>query len=126
MWARGRLGKISAELRDLVGRTARSLPGTRPFDDGVNFGVEGLFKFHFDEQRAVLWFELMARPVDAIYFDVGLRGFVLRSDPSRVLDPLGYVRGLVLEIVVAAGGGRFSSLPPAAAPSPLPAKPRKP
>ena len=126
-WARGRLAKISAELRDLVARTARSLPGTRPFDDGPTYGVEGLFKFHLDDERAVLWFELMARPVDAMYFEVGVRGFVVRSDPSRPLDPLGYLRGQVLEIVSAAGGGRFSSLPPAATPlpSPRPEKPRR-
>lgn len=124
VWARGRLGKIAAELRDLVARTARSLPGTSPFDDGATWGVAGLFKFHLDEPRAMLWFELMGRPVDALYFDPNARGFVLRSEPTRALDPLGYLRGLVLEIVSAAGGGRFSSLPPAATPSPLPQKPR--
>lgn len=122
-WARGRLERLSSELRDLSARAARSLPGATSFDDGTTWGLAGFFKFQVEPAQAALWFELLGRPVDAVVFSASARGFVLRSEPSRALEPLGFLRGRVLEIVSAAGGGRFSSQPPAAMPSTPPPKP---
>lgn len=111
-WARERMSAVCRDLRKVAGRAGMSLPGSKPFDDGTTFGIEGLFKFHLDEAHAVLWFQFLGGAADAMYFDPGSRAFTVRSDPSRTLDPLGFLRGRVLDTVAASGGSRISSLPP--------------
>ncbi len=104
------------ELRGLSDHVARSVPGATRFDDGAAWGVTGLFKFQLERERPALWFELLGRPVDAVVFSAAARGFTLLREPTRALDPLGYLRGRVLELVAAAGVARASSRPPADAP----------
>lgn len=127
-WARERLQGISEELRRLSDRALAACPGAQPIV-GPTFGIHGLFKFHFDPEWAVLWVQFGDEPSDAIYFRTETGTFTRRNDPKSAVEPLGYLRGRLLEAVSGAGGARFTSMPPrseVAVSVPVPQSPRVP
>jgi hypothetical protein len=113
-WARERLTSVLSQLRRIVTRAATVLTPETPggFDDGTTFGVQGFCKFALDDATGVLWFQLFAEPPDAVYWARDQGSFSIKSDPGRAIDPLGFLRGRVLDMVAAAGGGRGSTAPP--------------
>ncbi len=111
-WARDRLHQTALELRELTDRAHFTCPGVAPMT-GATFGLEGLFKFHFDSDAVVLWAQFGDEPADAIYFRADSAAFTRRSEPTTSIEPLGFLRGRILEAIGRAGGARFTSMPPA-------------
>jgi hypothetical protein len=93
----GRLINVCAELRKSVlsGSRALATPGAH-FDDGVAFGINGVCRFELDTEYGELRFQFAGREPDAVVASPD-GAFVRKSDPYRQVDPLGLLRGLLLE-----------------------------
>lgn len=93
----GRLIAVCAELRKSVLSAARALgtPGDA-FDDGNAFGIAGVCRFELDVARGELRFQFGADPADAVIESIA-GSFVCRSNRGEPIDPLGLLRGRLLD-----------------------------
>jgi hypothetical protein len=108
--SRSQIGKLIATCADLKhsvqsGTRVLAQPDSY-FEEGDSFGITGVCRFELDLKRGEIRFRFGEQAPDAIVMNEQGR-FVLQSEPANIIDPLGFLRGLLLETAM-----RASSRPP--------------
>jgi hypothetical protein len=108
-----RIGGVAIQVQRILARAASlGIRVDGVLVDGDHVAVGSTCRLRFDAEAVALEVAVAGRAPDRILWSRDVQGFVLESDPATPIEPVGFVRGLLLETVSL----KPSTIPPSATP----------
>lgn len=104
------IDRVFGELGGFIAHVATRLNASLVRSDQV-VAVQGFCFLARESEAGRIWFQIGAHPMDALVVDLQRNCYVRWSDPVDPIEPTGYLRGLLLEAVRAAGTSASSGPP---------------